>query len=118
MSVTKDTIAADQSAITTLQTQQTTDQAALAAAEAIVATDQAAVNKDAENLLTDQSQLAADQAALAAEPAPTVLSVLVELQAAAAADSTVSASILALIAQALNLAQMPAPTSASTTAVA
>jgi hypothetical protein len=106
-------LATDQAAVTAATTQQTTDQAALVAAEALVSTDQAAVNADAVTLAADEAQLTSDTAA--ATPAPTVLSVLTELEASASTDNTISASILTLIQQALSLAQvsvastLPAP---------
>jgi hypothetical protein len=107
-------VATDQAAVAAIVAQQTTDQAALAAAETVVSTDQATVTADAATLAVDQAQLTADTAVAAAASAPTVLSVLTELETSATADSTVSAAILALIQQALTLAQVPAEASAST----
>jgi len=103
-------VATDQAAVAAIEVQETTDQAALTAAETVVSTDQAMVNSDAATLATDQAQLTVDTAAAA--PLPTVLSVLTELETTATADSTVSAAILALIQQALTLAQSPATSTA------
>lgn len=106
-------VATDQAVVVAATAQQTTDQEALTTAEAAVSTDQANLTADATALAAAQAQLTEDTAAAATVPAPTVLSVLTELEAAASADSTVGASILALIRQALNLAQAPAPTLAT-----